>query len=199
MVCQVCGRVTPSPRAKFCIRCFQARAASAGAQSRGNRSACGSIGNAGGGGSIGNAGNVRRGRVKKRSGKGGGQRSGLRRSAKRALVVKKEWLDLLLAGRKTWEIRGMATTRRGWVHFAQSKAGGQLVGRARLVDCSALGGASGVVSEAAFTKSFRFHRVPSLKVVPYKRPYAWVFEQAERFDKPFKYQHRQGAVIWVDV
>ena len=38
------------------------------------------------------------GKVKKSAGK----RSGLGRSAKRALVVKKTWLDLILAGRKTW-------------------------------------------------------------------------------------------------
>ena len=178
MACAICGRSAVSPPAKFCLRCFKAHAAAYGRKSGGN---------------------LRRGRVKKRSGKHGGQRSGIRRSAKRALIVKKEWLDLLLSGRKTWEIRGMATTRRGWVHFAQSKAGGQLVGRARLVDCIPLVAASGVLSEAAFKKDFCRHRVPSLKMVPYTQPYAWVFEQAERFKQAFKYEHRRGAVIWVDV
>ena len=118
MVCEVCGRVAVSPRAKFCRRCFKAKAAAYGRKSGGNTSGSGSIGNAGnasgsignagnasasGGignagnasasGGIGNAGNVRRGRVKKRSGERGGQRSGVRRSAKHALVVKKEWLE----------------------------------------------------------------------------------------------------------
>ena len=32
--------------------------------------------------------------------KGAGKRSGVRRSAKRALVLKKKWLDLILAGQK---------------------------------------------------------------------------------------------------
>ena len=59
-----------------------------------------SSGNAAGKGSPGNAGNVKKGRIKKRA----GERSGVRRSAKRALVVKKKWLDLILAGRKTWEL-----------------------------------------------------------------------------------------------
>ena len=39
------------------------------------------------------------GAVKKHAGTG----SGIRRSAKQALVVKKVWLDLILSGRKTWE------------------------------------------------------------------------------------------------
>ena len=62
--------------------------------------------------------------------KDAGKRSGLRRSAKKALVVKKKWLDLILAGRKTWEIRGSSTSKRGWIHFAESQAGGKLRGRA---------------------------------------------------------------------
>jgi len=36
-------------------------------------------------------------------------------------------------------------------------------------------------------------------MVPYRTPYAWVFEDVEEFDKPFQYEHKQGAVIWVDV
>ena len=238
MTCEVCGEVAVSPRAKFCLECFQSKAASSGRKSRGNASASGKIGNAAnarGSGSTGNdgnasargktgnagnalgnignagnalgnignagnasgssghAGNTRRGRVKKQSGKRGGQRSGIRRSAKRALVVKKEWIDLILSGRKTWEIRGNATTRRGWIHFAESKAGGKLVGRARLLDCIPL------VGKQWRQKNFCRHRVSKQVVLPYKRPHAWVLGEAERFLKPFKYDHKQGAVIWVDV
>lgn len=133
---------------------------------------------------MGNVGNPRKGRVKKRIGKSGGQRSGIRRCAKSALVVKPEWLDLILAGKKTWEIRGSATSKRGWVHLAQSKAGGLLLGRARLVDCIALEGASGKVSEVAFKKDFAKHRVPSIKLVPYKRPYAWFSSRLSALPSP---------------
>ena len=62
---------------------------------------------------------MKKGRVKKRA----GERS-------QALVVKKEWLDLILAGRKTWEIRGSPTGKRGWIRFAESQADGKLMGRA---------------------------------------------------------------------
>ena len=55
------------------------------------------------------------------------------------------------------------------------------------------------LTRSAFKKNFSKHRVPSLSVVPYDTPHAWVFEDAEKFGKPFHYEHRQGAVVWVDV
>jgi hypothetical protein len=133
-----------------------------------------------------NAGNERKGPVKIRA----GRRSGLKRSAKYALVVKKQWLDLILAGKKNWEIRGCSTKRRGWIHFAESQAGGKLAGRARLVDCLP-------VTKSMFAKHFSNHHVRSWSAMPYKHVYAWVLEQAERFTIPFGYDHQQGAVIWV--
>ena len=53
-------------------------------------------------GSIGNRGNTSIGRSKKAAGK----RSALRRCSKMLLVLKAPWLDLILSGKKTWEIRG---------------------------------------------------------------------------------------------
>ena len=157
----------------------------------GNANAKGNAGNAGNAnakGKHGNEGNVSKGAIKK----GAGARSGVRRSAKRALVVKKKWLDLILAGQKKWEIRGSSTAKRGWIHFAESQAGGKLMGRARLVDCFP-------VSPTLFKRNFRQHRVSSLSMVPYRTPYAWVLEDCEKFGTPFQYEHKQGAVIWVDV
>ena len=189
MLYKKCGRKAKRPHAKFCESRFRANAARAGRRSSGNSRAQGNPGNAGNAqGNPNNAGNTRKGVVKKRAGK----RSGVRRSAKRALVVKKKWLDLILAGQKKWEIRGSSTAKRGWIHFAESRAGGRLRGRARLADCFCM-------SRKSFKLNFHQHHMPSLSMVPYRTPYAWVFEDVEEFDKPFQYEHKQGAVIWVDV
>ena len=181
--------------------CFVANSKLRGSESSGNLNGNpGNAGNSRGRGTLrnagnsvprrnlGNAGNVKKGKVKKDAGK----RSGLRRSAKKALVVKKKWLDLILAGQKTWEIRGSSTSKRGWVHFAESQAGGKLRGRARLVNCFP-------VPTESFQRHYKKHCVPSLTMVPYVKIYAWVLEDAEEFEKPFEYEHKQGAVIWVDV
>ena len=206
-----CGRSAKSARSKFCLVCFRDQASQSGARSAGNTSGNpenkgnaeakgkrGNKGNAEGNpGNKGNAeakgkrenkGNVKKGEVKKKA----GVRSGVKRSAKVALVVKKRWLDLILAGAKDWEIRGKSTTRRGWIHFAESQAGGKLVGRARLVDCVP-------VTRAAFDSHFERHHVPSRSMVSYESIFAWVLEDAERFKQPFVYKHLLGAVIWIKV
>ena len=196
-----CGRQAKGPYARFCLPCFVANSKLRGSDSSGNSSASGNPGNVGNSrargtlrnagnssGNPGNAGNVKKGKVKKDAGK----RSGLRRSAKKALVVKKKWLDLIFVGQKTWEIRGCSTSMRGWVHFAESQSAGKLRGRARLVNCFPL-------AKDSFQLYYKMHRVPSLTMVPYKTVYAWVFEDAEEFEKPFEYEHKLGAVIWVNV
>ena len=198
-----CTNDAVSTRSKFCTACFKKNASSASSKRKvfGGGGVLGNSGNARGKGVLGNGGNTTTARgvlgncgntTTGRKKKGAGKRSGVRRSAKRALVVKKKWLDLILAGQKKWEIRGSSTAKRGWIHFAESKAGGKLMGRARLVDCFP-------VSRNSLKRNFHQHRVSSLSMVPYQTPYAWVLEDSEKFGKPFQYEHKQGAVIWVDV
>ena len=203
-----CGRQAKGPFAKFCKPCFVVNAIRTGRDSFGNsRGNPGNVGNLiGNPGNAGNSsasgtlmnvgnptgskrkGNMKNGKEKKDAGK----RSGLRRSAKKAIIVKKYWLNLILAGQKTWLIRGGTTLKRGWVHFVESEAGGMLRGRGRLVKCFRLPADS-------FHEHYSKHCVPRLTMVPYKTVYAWVFEDAEEFEKPFEYEHKQGAVIWVDL
>ena len=109
--------------------------------------------------------------------------------AKSVLVVKKRWLDKILAGQKTWEIRQGPTAKRGWIHFAQSGSTGKLMGRARLVGCRLL-------RRSSFEQNVSHHCVDSWDDVTYKTPYAWVLEDAERFERPFDYNHKRGAVIF---
>ena len=163
-----CKNDAASPRARFCAGCFKKNASSASLKRK-----------------VYGGGNTVTGRQKKSA----GARSGVKRSAKFALVVKKHWLDKILAGEKKWEIRGSSTSRRGWIHLAHSKAGGTVVGRARLVKCIQL-------DKTAFFEHVHLHCVPRLSMVPYKRVFAWVVEDVERFVQPFTYNNRQGAGIW---
>ena len=179
-----CGRKAKSSRAKFCLPCFKETAAAKARSGTGNSQ--GNPGNAGNSrGNPGNAGNINRGRKKISA----GRRSGVKRCAKFALVVKKYWLDKILAREKDWEIRSCSTARRGLIHFAQSKAGGMLVGRARLVDCQEL-------DKDTFLQNIARHHVPRWSMVPYKRVFAWVLHDAQRYAQPLDYEHEKGAVIW---
>ena len=160
-----CPRLVHTKRSKFCLPCRSKRAAAAGRRSTGNR---------------------KRGASKITA----GLRSGMKRSAKYCLVVKKTWLDLILSGTKDWEIRRRSTNRRGWIHLAESGSGGLLVGRVRLTHCHR-------IDQATFGRNFLRHRIPLWAQVAYKDVYTWVLEDAQAFEKPFKYRHTQGAVIWV--
>ena len=128
----------------------------------------------------------------KGAGKGdAGRRSGVRRCTPMALTIKKKWLDLILAGTKTWEIRGTSTAFRGFIHFAESGSG-QLRGRAQLVGCRQL-------NRRKFMKYQHKHQVPNAEMVTYKNIWAWILKDAEPYENSFHYLHTQGAVIFVKV
>ena len=107
----------------------------------------------------------------------------------RALIVKKHWLDKILANEKPWEVRGSNTNIRETIGLIESGSG-LVVGECELVDSIKL-------DWDVFEKNIDKHCVSSRENVPYDTPYAWVNKNAKRYDKPIPYKHPQGAVIWV--
>lgn len=105
------------------------------------------------------------------------------------LLILKEPLDKILAGTKTWEIRGKATTRRGPIALIESKSG-HVVGTCRVVD---------VVGPLTLAELRRNADRAGFKPsqLYYATTYAWVIEDAKRLARPVPYRHPPGAVIWV--
>jgi ASCH domain len=112
---------------------------------------------------------------------------------KRGLIIKEHWLNHILEGRKTWEIRGSNTTIREEIALIQSGTG-KIMGKAKLVECKEL-------TFEEYQASEEFHAIPNdlTKHSPYKKIYAWILEDATRLIEPIPYQHPQGAVIWVNL
>ncbi len=110
----------------------------------------------------------------------------------RGLIIRKEPLDEILAGRKTWEIRGGNVSIRGLVGLIQSKSG-LIVGRCKLVDVV------GPLTLQQYKAAARKHRGDSSRrSLPYPgRTYAWVLKDAHRLPTPIPYRHKPGAVVWV--
>jgi hypothetical protein len=109
------------------------------------------------------------------------------------LIVKKIWLDLILSGEKTWELRGSRTQKRGQIALIQSGSG-LIMGVCNLVEVR------GPLSIDELEESFDKHRVPIeyLKShLSYENTFAWILRQARRLSKPIPYKHPSGAVIWV--
>jgi ASCH domain len=105
------------------------------------------------------------------------------------LLILKEHLDKILAGTKTWEIRGRSTARRGPIALIESKSG-HVVGTCEVVDVVGPLTLAELQTNAKRT-GFRPGQLP------YPTTYAWVVCDARRLPEPVPYCHPPGAVIWV--
>jgi hypothetical protein len=151
------------------------KAAASGKKSKGNRN-----------GSVGNKGNRTVGRMKRTA----GRRSWLKRQASDVLIIKEPWLELILEGKKTWEIRGTRTKKRGVIHLARSGGGSIILGSALLTDCISL-------SREELKKNKDKHCIPDMRGIDYSTIHAWVLKDVRRYKKPLQYKHARGAIIWV--
>ena len=111
----------------------------------------------------------------------------------RALIIKKRWLDMILDGKKTWEIRGSDTKIRGRIGLIESGSG-LIVGECELIDSKRF-------TKEMKTSGFENHRLDlyDLSMIDYKNPWAWIMEKHLRYKNPVPYNHPQGAVIWVKI
>ena len=165
--CKVCQRAKcQTMRAKLCLKCFTKSAASSGGRSSGNAIT---------------------GKSKKRAGK----RSWLKRQASDLLVIKAHWLELILNKKKTWEVRGTSTAKRGRIHLAVSGGGGLILGKASLVDCLPL-------KYHELRRHKAKHCIPEKKLplIKYQKVFASLLSDSSRYQAPLKYKHSQGAVVW---
>ncbi len=105
------------------------------------------------------------------------------------LVIKSPWIEYILDGTKTWEIRGSRTNIRGEIALCKSGTG-LVLGTVQLFDCL------GPLTQQDMVANVDKHMIdPS--VMPYPETYAWVVTRPQRLAIPKKYQHPPGAVIWV--
>jgi hypothetical protein len=110
----------------------------------------------------------------------------------RALLIQSPFIERILAGTKTWEIRGRATSVRGRIGLIRSKSG-QVVGSCHLVDVI------GPLTRAELRSNARKAgcRPSDIQTLPYPTTYAWVLRDARPFARPVPYRHPSGAVVWV--
>lgn len=107
------------------------------------------------------------------------------------LIIKKEFLDKIFSGHKTWEIRGSKTHKRGKIGLIQSGSG-TIVGECELIGCS------DELTIEHFLANKDKHQ-SSNNSLSYKKTYAWILKNAKKYEKPIKYKHPLGAIIWVKV
>jgi hypothetical protein len=114
--------------------------------------------------------------------------------AARGLVIRKPYVDWILDGLKTWEIRSRRSKIRGPIALIESGSG-KVVGTCELVDCV---GPLTQEQYIANAKKMNRTRAEAREQWSAIDPiYAWVFADAQRLPKPIAYDHPQGAVTWV--
>lgn len=111
----------------------------------------------------------------------------------KGLIIKEPWIDLILDGKKKWEIRGVTTKTRGKILLIKSGTG-CIWGEATLIDCFR-------VSIKQLQNHYPQHRIPieTVTTIKYHNPCAWVLENPKRYDIPIPYKHPIGAIIWVNI
>ena len=90
----------------------------------------------------------------------------------KALFIKTPWIDYILDGNKTWEIRGCKTNFRCKIELIQSGSG-LVVGSCNIIDCKEL-------TLEEYSNNVDKHNILEIKILPYKRTYAWIIADTIR-------------------
>lgn len=110
---------------------------------------------------------------------------------KRALIVRKPWIDKILSGEKTWEMRSKPTNIRGRIGLIEQGTG-LIVGECELVRSGE--------SINNFNHGYgqHLHKINDLSLLE-KWHYPWVLSDVKKYEKPIPYTHPKGAVVWVKI
>ena len=112
----------------------------------------------------------------------------------KALIIDEPWISKILNGEKDWEMRSTKTSFRGKFGLIR-KGSGQVVGVAELIEVS------GPYTSEQLSLNHKHHHVPLEMTTQdgYKWNHAWHIENVMPLEHPVHYQHKNGAVIWVDL
>ncbi|EOV0133021.1 TPA: ASCH domain-containing protein [Vibrio parahaemolyticus] len=110
----------------------------------------------------------------------------------KGLIIDTPWIDLILDGKKCWEMRSTGTQYRG--HVALIKKGtGNIVGLSVLVDSLPS------LPDKELMSFYHNHQVNYAErpdLIKWNTP--WVLNETKRIE-PIPYTHPRGAVIWVNL
>ena len=109
----------------------------------------------------------------------------------KALIIKQPWIDLILEGKKTIEVRGSKTNIRGQIALIASGTG-HVIGTCHVDD------SINIVEHGNIAEIVVKSCVDEKRLLEYyKKPNGWVLSNAKRLETPVKYKHPMGAIIWV--
>lgn len=112
----------------------------------------------------------------------------------RALIIRQPHIGHILNGDKSWEMRSKPTKIRGKIGLIEAGSG-LIVGECEIIRMQQ---APTTYRARHMTRSY--HRIDESRYdVMDKWCWAWVIENAIKYETPIPYKHPSGAVIWVDL
>lgn len=109
------------------------------------------------------------------------------------LIIKKKWIDKILSGEKTLEVRGTRTNKVGEEIYLFESGSKKVRGTAEIDSCFK-------VTREAWEEFKELHCVEITYdelLYVYKEPYFWKLKNAYENIEDWHYVHPAGAVIWV--
>ena len=107
-----------------------------------------------------------------------------------ALCIKSPFAQLVVEGRKTWELRSFRTHKRERIAIAMSQTQ-SLVGEVDIVDCIPL-------DDTLIQQNVAKHQVHDPRgLLGGGQLFAWVLESPSQYNPPKSYEHPAGAISWV--
>lgn len=108
------------------------------------------------------------------------------------LIIQQPWIDLILDGHKTLEIRSTRCNKPEGerIYLALSGGGGVILGYVTFVACR------GPLSRAEYAAVAEEHCIAG-DALPYgASTYAWEVCSPARFGSRVPYHHKRGVVVW---
>lgn len=122
------------------------------------------------------------------------QRFTLTQPITHGLIIDRPWIDFILNGEKTWELRSSSCSKRGPIALIR-KGSKQVVAIAELVD------SYGPFEKEDLCRYQKYHQVPAERInhPDHKWFYAWKLTSITPLDQPVRYIHKNGSVIWAEL
>jgi hypothetical protein len=113
----------------------------------------------------------------------------------KGLIIREPWIDMILDGTKTWELRTQRTSVRGEIALIRQGTG-QIEGVTHLVDSLP------PLDPEGLAGSVQFHGVSLSEqaiVILNGWLFPWLIVNTRRLSSPVPYHHPNGAVTWVSL
>ena len=111
----------------------------------------------------------------------------------KALIVDHPWIDKILNGTKTWEMRSKPAYCRSLFGLI-AKGSGKVQGVARITEVGE------PLTEAEMIETIRHHQIPEYMIRSgqvSKWTFPWKLTDVRRLSRAVPYAHKSGAIQWV--